>query len=149
MAQESDQELAERLTRRRARLLPVLAVIFISGQAVYFGDVVEPMRMVDATKISAWLVWALALLVLLATGGGLLRSKKVRALLNDEGTRDHRLRAIAFGFWAAMLACVLVYVLSAFEPVSAREAIHLVLTLGVGAALLRFGLLERRALQSG
>jgi len=32
---------------------------------------------------------------------------------------------------------------------TAREAIHLVLTLGVGGALLRFGLLERRALKDG
>lgn len=149
MAQETDQELAERLTRRRARVLPLMAIIFISGQSVYFSDVAEPMRAVDATRISAWLVWALALLLLLATGGGLFRSSKVRALLNDEGTRAHRLRAIAFGFWAAMLACVAVYVSSAFKPVTAREAVHLVLTLGVGGALLRFGMLERRALRDG
>jgi hypothetical protein len=149
MVQETDQETAERLTRRRARLLPAMAVLFIAGQGVYFSDVAEPMRAVDATKISAWLVWALALLLALATGGGLLRSKKVRALLNDEATRDHRLRGIAFGFWAAMAGCVMIYVLSAFEPMSARESIHLVLTLGVGAALLRFGVLERRALRDG
>lgn len=149
MAQETDQELAERLTRRRARILPVMAVIFIAGQGVYFSDAAQPMRAVDATKISAWLVWALALLLLLATGGGLIRSKKVRALLNDDVTRDHRLRAIAAGFWVAMAGCVVVYVLSAFEPMTAREGIHLVLTMGVGAALMRFGMLERRALRDG
>ncbi|MBX3563342.1 MAG: hypothetical protein KF730_02080 [Sphingomonas sp.] len=149
MAYETDQEIAERLTHRRARVLPAMALIFLSGQAIYFGNAAQPMRAVDATRISAWLVWALALLLLLATGGGLFRSRKVRALLNDELSREHRLRAIAFGFWAAMLTCVAAYILSAFEPVTAREAIHRVLTLGVGAALLRFGMLERRALKDG
>ena len=149
MMHETDHETAERLSRRRARLLPFMAVIFIAGQGVYFGDVAEPMRAVDATKISAWLVWALALLLMLATGGGLLRSRKVRALLNDEATRDHRLRALAAGFWAAMAGCLVIYVLSALEPMNAREGVHLVLTMGVGVALIRFGMLERRALRDG
>ena len=149
MIRETDQEIAERLTRRRARLIPILAVLFVAGQATYFGGPAAPLRTVDTVRISAWLVWALALLFLLATGGGYFRSKAVRALLNDETTREHRGRALAAGFWAAMLACVVMYVLSAYEPVSAREAIHLVLTVGVAMALIRFGQLERRALASG
>ena len=32
-----------------------------------------------------------------------------------------------------------------FDPVTAREAIHVIVTLGLGAALIRFGMLERRA----
>ena len=32
---------------------------------------------------------------------------------------------------------------------TAREAIHIILTLGIGAALIRFGMLERRAHRDG
>ena len=149
MTQRTDHEIADRLTRRRARIIPVFAVLFLSGQAVYFGRLADPLRTVDTVRISAWLAWAMALLLLLATGGGLFRGAAVRALLNDETTRDHRLRALAFGFWFAMAACVAMYVTSVFEPVTAREAIHLILTFGVGPALLRFGMLERRALKNG
>ncbi|HYJ30148.1 MAG TPA: hypothetical protein VEW25_07400 [Allosphingosinicella sp.] len=150
MAQISDVEMADRLSRRRSRVIPLLALLFISGQAMYFGNVVaEPMRNVDAVRIGAWLVWALALLLLLATGGGLFRSKSVRALMEDDVTVENRRRGIAFGFWTAMLTAVALYPLSMVEDLSAREAIHIILTFGIGAALLRFAVLERRALRDG
>lgn len=145
----TDQEIADRLTRRRARLIPMITVLFLAGQAGYFGESAAQLRTVDTVRISAWLVWAVALLVLLATGGGYFRSKAVRALLNDETTRDHRGRALGAGFWGAMLACIVMYFLSAYEPVTSREAIHLVLTVGIAFALIRFAQLERRALASG
>ena len=147
MVQQSDMEIAERLQRRRARLVILLAVMFVAGQAVYFGNMQDPERLVDQVRVSAWFVWALALLLLLATGGGLFRSASVRALLNDEGTRAHRASALAFGFWAAMAGCILLYIVTMFEAVGAREAVHIVLSFGIGAALLRFGMLERRSLR--
>jgi len=145
----SDSERAEKLTRRRARILPVLALFFISGQAMYLGNVTQPTRDVDTVRISAWLVWAFALLLLLATGGGFFRKREVRALMEDETTVEHRRRGIVMGFWAAMLCAVGLYVLSAFEPISARETMHLVLSFGIGAALLTFAYHERRALRDG
>lgn len=147
MAESNDMEIAERVQRRRARVIPILALLFVSGQAMYFGNVREPERLVDNVRIAAWFVWALALLLLLATGGGLFRSAAVKKLLNDEVTQAYRASGMAFGFWAAMAACVLLYAITMVEPLTAREAIHFVLTFGVGAALLRFGLLERRALR--
>ena len=148
MTEHSDVETADRLSRRRSRLLPVMAIVFIAGQAVYFGEA-EPLRTVDTVRIGAWLVWALALLLLLATGGGFLRRKSVRALMEDDVTRDNRRRGVALGFWAAMLSAIAVYALTMVEPVAAREAVHIVLTTGIGAALLRFAFLERRALGHG
>ena len=149
MTTSSDVETADRLSRRRSRLLPVLALVFISGQAMYFGNASQALRTVDTVRISAWLVWSIVLLVLLATGGGFFRSKAVRALMEDEVTIEHRRRGLATGFWAAMLSAIVIYPLSIWEPVTAREAIHIVLTAGIGAALLRFGFLERRALKDG
>jgi hypothetical protein len=149
MTDRTDAETADRLTRRRARVLVASAVLFIGMQGVYFGRLGED-RVVDQVKISAWLVWAVALLLLLATGGGYFRSAKVRALLNDESTQAHRADAFRWGFWAAMAGAVLLYGLTMYDPTTtAREAIHLILTFGVGVAILRFGLLERRAARDG
>jgi hypothetical protein len=148
MAEREDVALADRLSRRRARLLGVLGLLFLAGQAVYFGEG-RMDRAVDQVRISAWLVWAAMLLIVFAFGGGWLRGGSVRALMEDELTRQNRLRAASAGFWAAMIAAIGLYGLSLIEPLTGREAIHILLTAGVAAALLRFAQLERRALKDG
>lgn len=145
MTQASDIELADRLSRRRARIMPVLAILFLSGQAIYAVGPDDPTRTVDQVKVAAWLVWALALLLLLGTGGGYFRSKQVRMLMEDESTRANRGRAYAVGFWLAIGASISIYLLTAFDNVKPREAIHIIVTAAVAGALLTFGYLERRA----
>ena len=130
-------------------MLSALAILFLAGQAIYFSGPDVPTRNVDQLKVSAWLVWAIVLLVLLGTGGGLMRTGKVRALMEDEPTSANRLRAYSFGFWSASGTAVGLYIVSMFEPVSGREAIHLILTAAVAGALLMFGMLERRAHRDG
>ena len=39
------------------------------------------------------------------------------------------------------------YVVNLFEPVSGRDAVHIIVTVAVASALLNFGMLERRALR--
>lgn len=145
----SDAESAERLSRRRVRALPILAVIFISQQAIFVVNRIEGERLVERVQIGAWLVLSVVLLLMLATGGGYIYSKRVRELANDEVTRAHRQRALADGFWAAMIAALLLYVLDLIAPIGGRDAAHIVLTAGIATALLRFGLLERRANTDG
>ena len=41
------------------------------------------------------------------------------------------------------------YFLILFEPISGREALHALTTIGSAAGLLRFAYLERRALRDG
>ncbi len=141
-------EEADRLSRRRARMLPILAVVFISQQAAFFGEgsggAAE--RAVDHVKLGAWLVLSGVLLAALWTGGFWLRKREVRALMDDEITRAHRAAALSIGFLVAMLAAIGLYLVDLFEPMTSRMAIHLIVTAGIVAALLRFGLLERRAL---
>jgi hypothetical protein len=146
----ADYETAERLDRKRARFLPLFAVLFLAQQASYFsGPNVDAGRPVDYIRTAGWLALSIVLLLVLATGGYWLRSRAVRALMNDEATRVHRTDACRFGFFAAMIACLGLYVLSLFEPLGGREVIHLVLTIGIAAALVRFAMLERRALKDG
>jgi hypothetical protein len=146
---ESDVETADRLSRRRARLLPVLALLFLSGQAIFALGPDDPTRAVDQAKVAAWLAWALALLLLLATGGSLFRSRRVRDLMNDETTRLHQAKAYAVGFWLAVSTSVGIYALTAFDRVMPREALHIVVTAAVAGALLTFGILEHRAHRDG
>lgn len=103
----------------------------------------------ETFKIAAWLVWAAALLFFLAEGGGLLRGKAVRALMNDDVTAENRRAAMVSGFWATMLAAFPLYGLSFFVSLDARESIRTLLSIGVAVAVLRFGMLERRSLSDG
>lgn len=149
MTDIADVERAERLGRRRVRLFAVQAILFVSWQGLFFSrDSEAPMRAVDSVKISAWFVWALALLLLLATGGTLLRGRKVRALLNDELTRRNRAQAYVAGFWAAAVSAVGLYLVDLVEVVTTREAIHLILSAAIGSALITFAARERRGLRA-
>lgn len=145
----SDIETADRLSRRRAWLLPVLAILFLSGQAIYALGPPWPSRSVDQLKVAAWLLWASTLLFLLATGGVPFRSREVRALLDDETTRRHRGSAYAVGFWIAVATSMGIYLLTAFDGVKPREAIHIIVTAAIAGALLTFGFLEHRAHRNG
>jgi hypothetical protein len=149
MSAESDSAKAERLSRRRARSLPILAVMFISQQATFFAGFGQGDRTVDNVQVGAWLVLSIVLLLMLVNGGGWIYSRAVRDLANDELTQAHRNEAFRVGFLAAMTGCIVLYVLSLIEPLTGREAVHLVMTIGIAAALLRFGFLERRALVDG
>ena len=53
------------------------------------------------------------------------------------------------GFLFACGAALAAYFIVQFEPLTVGETAHLVLSLGLGAALIRFGMLERRAHRDG
>ena len=149
MEHENATEVAERLSRRRARIMPAFGVLFIVWQANFLSSPDMPTRLVDQVKVTAWFVWALALLLLLVTGGGHFRGPEVRALMNDELTRENRRTGYTFGFWAAVGSAIGLYAVALFEPVSGREAVHIVLTAAIASALMTFGALERRQLRNG
>ena len=148
MTETSLSEQAERLSRRRARMLPVLAVFYFAQQVSFFssppGD-----RAVDHFKIGAWVVLSLVLLAALVTGGFWSRERELREMLDDESSRAHRADALGTGFVVAMMTGIILYVVGTVSPIGAREVIHLIVSLGIAAALVRFGWLERRALRDG
>ena len=146
----TDAETADRLVHRRARMIPAMATIFLAQQASYFSGrrLGDGSRLVDHVALSAWPLLSIVLVIAFATGGRWFRSANVRALMNDESTRLHRAEGFRFGFLATMIAAIVVYILSVFEPISGRDAIHILMSAGIAAALIRFGLLERRALRS-
>jgi uncharacterized membrane protein len=91
-------------------------------------------------------VLSIVLLAALATKGFWLEPKEVRDLIDDENTRSNRNDAMRWGFLFSMGAAIAVYALTLFDTtVTARDAVHLVMTVGIPAALIRWGMLERRA----
>lgn len=137
-------ETADRLSRRRARMMIPLALMFFLQQAAFFSNPPDQ-RPVSLVRLGGWTALALVILAGLVTGGFWFRPKAVRQLMDDEITRAHRAQALSLGFTLAMLTGVALFVLQVFVPVDAPEAIHLILSVGIGAALLRFSILERRA----
>jgi len=146
MADSDDIILADHLTQRRARVSTVMAVLFMGSMATSFGIETAPNRP-QTLHLAAWIVWAAVLVMLLAVGGGLGRSRSVRGLLNDETTRVNRREAMAAGFWAAIFSGFGLYALNLFVPLTAAESIRLALTATVATALLWFGKLERESLR--
>ena len=138
-------EKADFLSKRRARMLPALAVIFMSQQATFIAQMSGEHVSAEKAKISAWLVLSMVLLLGLATKGFWLEPKEVRDLVDDENTQANRNEAMRWGFLFAMGSAIGVYVLTMFETVTGREAVHIVMSFGIAAALLRWGILERRA----
>lgn len=146
MRDSDDARKAEELSRRRARMLPVLAVLFVGQQASYFTGGGAPADGSRGTvHIAAWFVLSIVILVALLTGGGWIYSRNVRRLANDEATRAHRDRAFRIGFVSSMLACMVLYLVTLFLPLTGRDAVHVVLTVGILVTLMCFGFLERRA----
>jgi hypothetical protein len=138
-------ETADRLSRRRSGMMIAFAPIFLFQQFAFFSNPLDH-RVVSLVRLGGWVGLALVLLALLATGGFWSRPKAVRALMEDETARAHRATALALGFVLAMLTGVTLFVLQVFVPIGAPLAIHLILSVGFASAMLRFGVLERRAL---
>jgi len=146
MTERTISERADYLSRRRARSLPFLAIIYFTQQVTFLSALGNgPHRDVDHFKIGAWVVLSVVLLLALATKGFWLQPKPVRDLIDDESTRANRLDAMRIGFLFACSAALAAYFIAEFQPLTVGEAAHLVLTFGLGAALIRFGFLERRA----
>jgi hypothetical protein len=150
MVERSIAEKADFLSRRRARVLPVLAILYLVQQTTYFRSTANPHpRAVDHVWISAWVLLSLIILAGLATKGFWLQPKAVRDLIDDESCQANRLQALRIGFIFTVLTAILLYFVDQFSPMTAREAIHIILSVGLGAALMRFGMLERRAHRDG
>jgi hypothetical protein len=148
MTDDRTIQIAERMSRRRGRILFLQGALFLVWQGSFYawGAETGGDRLVDQVKVSAWAVWVLALLVMMATGGGWLRGREVRRLMNDEVSVDNRRRGQQAGFFAAALGGLAVYAVNQYvEPVSTLDAIHATLSVGVAVAILRYAMLERRA----
>lgn len=141
---QSDVQKAELYGRRRASLLPTLAIILIIQQGAFIagggGYGTQPVL-----SGIVWMTMAL-MLIFIAAGGWLFVRRSVRRLLNDEVTVASRRKSNSLGFINAMVTAVLLYALTFAKDFTAREAIVVIFAVGMSSALLSFGISERQAL---
>lgn len=125
-----------------------LALMFIVWQTTFYslgGAAYDALRLVEQIRVAAWGFWAGVLVCLLAFGGAWLYSKQVRSLANDESASFNRQAGQQAGFFAAMIAALVICFVNLIDPVGTQYALHIIMTAGIGVALLRYALLERRA----
>jgi hypothetical protein len=137
-------ETADRLSRRRARMMIPLAFMFFMQQAAFFSNPPDH-RVVSLVRLGGWTALALVILGGLVNGGFWMKPKAVRELMEDEITKANRAQALSLGFALSMLTGIALFGLQVFVPMDAPEVIHAMLSVGMGAALGRFSILERRA----
>jgi hypothetical protein len=140
-------EVADRLSRKRALLIALAVIAFLGAQAVARPYLTDPHDTDHAAKVVMWGVHVALLLLILATGGCLLRTRGVRALMNDDVTAGHQRTSVIVGFWVAMAVALVLYTVPAAAHLEAREAVYVLVTASVSAALLLFSYLEYRALR--
>jgi hypothetical protein len=146
MPSRTPVEIADRISRRRAWLIVLGASVFVFAQALS----APPFRSVAdqglyRSRALMWMLNVIALLALLATGGGLLNSAQIRALVNDEVSRMNYHTSAIIGFWTAMIVGLVLYVIPPVSNFSGQQAIYLVVTAAVFISSVAFAALELRA----
>jgi cell division protein FtsW (lipid II flippase) len=145
MQSKSPVEIADRVSRKRAKGVAFAAIAFVVIQIIIRPFLASDPGSTHQTTIDWWAVNAVVLLALLATGGGLLNTPSIRALVNDEVSHTHYRTAVVAGYWVAMTTAMGIYFVSRYEGVTARNAAYLIVTSSVVVALLVFSYLELRA----
>ena len=147
----SDYEWAEELAKRKLRLLAGLTLVFIAFQGYVLlqpGYVTPGLTLTPGVKLPAFIVWAAALLFLFRLPGGFLRLRangRARDVMSDEAVRARKLIALEISFWVMVAGGAALYLGSMLWPIDLREALHLLITVGVGTCNLTYVGLELRA----
>lgn len=145
MESRTPVELADQFSRKRAWMVAAAAIVFAGGQLLGL----PPFHTADASLHSARsLLWTLntaLLLAILATGGGLLKDRQVRALANDEVSRMNYRTSVISGFWVAMAVGLGLYLFPTFGAFTGPQAAYVIVTPAVFVASLTFSILELRA----
>ncbi len=145
MESNTPVEIADRYSRKRAVGVAAAAVVFLAIQVVARPFFIGEPESARHVRIILWAVNAIALLLLLATGGGLINTRQIRSLVNDDVSRSNYKTAVISGHWVAMSVAMALYVFPSFAIVTVREAVYVVVTPSIAVALLAFSYLEYRA----
>ena len=137
----SPVEQADRNSRNRGTLMAIAAIVQL---ALALFSALDPVGTTNFVRGIVWAVLTLLWLILLATGGGVLLSREVRSMMNDEVSQLNRRRAIETGFWTAMAAAIGLYFASYSWPVPTRAGLAILTEVAIAAALIRYAWLELR-----
>lgn len=143
----SDIETAEKLGRKRARLLVIVGLILPLLQLFYLqpADSSAPAQ----HRLVLWSFVVLCVLFTLTTGGGFGFGRSIRRLVNDELARANRDAAVRLGFAVAVLAGLAISIYANHRFVAGQLAASLIISAGLTAASLCYGVLEWRGHRLG
>lgn len=133
----SDIELAERHRKGRAAIfLGAAAVLMVTQFVSMANDVDErPFWLFMAVGVALWLTPLI---------GWLGRHRPLTPLLEDELTQAHRQGSFTAGFWAAIGSAAVLALVAPVASLTLGEAMRVVVTAGLVAALGSFAILEAR-----
>jgi hypothetical protein len=137
----NDIEKAERMSRGRAAIMALAAIVLLINVALQYGN---PAYTSADPRGASWILLIVLWTFILWNGGGVRLKGNMRALLNDELSLQNRSRALSAGFYVAVLGAIGLYALEWWIPVSAGDALKLVSASALAAALLRYAWLEWR-----
>lgn len=127
-------ERAERLSQRRAIAAIIMGTVLAATQT-------QRMDASGAGPVS-WVITGIVVAVFLLWASGLFRSAALRGILNDEGSDVSRRRSLMIGFWNMLATAVVCYVLTYVKDYGPRDAIQIIMSVGICSALISFGVAE-------
>lgn len=128
-------ERAERLSKHRAIAAIVMGTILAATQT-------QRMDASGAGPIT-WIVTGVVVAIFLLWASGLFRNTALRGILNDEGSDVSRRRSLMIGFWNMLATAVVCYILTYVKDYGPRDAIQIIMSVGICSALISFGVAER------
>lgn len=134
---------ADSISRQRTWYFGVLAFILATHQGLFWrwdGQILG----VEESVI--WSLIAATVLFALATGGQVFLSRTLRDLIDDEVTRANRTKALSFGFVVTIVSAIGIFALSPVFEFTSQRAVHMIVSVGLIAALAIFIVEERKSL---
>jgi len=128
-------ERAERLAKLRAITAIVMGMVLMVTQTQRMDD--------SGSGPIPWIATGIILAVFMVWASGLFRNQALRGILNDESSDASRRRALTIGFWNMLVTAVVCYLLTYVKDYGPRDAIQLIMTVGISSALIGFGVSER------
>ena len=120
-------------------------ICYMMAGVLLLQAVVRPDQLASLGRSSLWIAMILMAGLCLTPFVGIALPRRLRTLLNDETTREHRRIAMNAAFWATLLSAAAITVVGAASVIPTFQAVRIVVTATLVSALVSFATLELRA----
>ena len=128
-------EKAERFARRRAVAAIIMGIVLGATQTQRMDD--------SGAGPLSWIITGCIIILFIFWASGIGHNAVFRGILNDESSDASRRRSLMIGFFNMLATAVVCYILSYVTDASPRDAIQIIMTVGISSALISFGAAER------
>lgn len=134
---------ADTISRQRTWYFGALAMVLVTHQGLFWRWNGQAIGLEESLT---WSLLVATILFALASGGQAFVSRAIRDLVDDDVTRVNRTKALSHGFIVTIAFAVVIFAVSPLVQITSQRAIHLVVSIGLIAALTSFVFEERKAL---